>query len=187
MNDKIVIIEDDKTILEILAKVFTTISVVNLLIEDRDTYDSVLVVPIEDNGIEYIELREMITGLEANIDVPTLFTNMIAEAVVSSSLDTFKYYAPIEPTTALLKNGINEMLLFSLVIDNTYDADSKDIIDGLKENINHNFMKAVESVTNSLIENHILGNYSYVEFKQYMPGGIAIFCSNKKMKVLEER
>lgn len=181
-----VILEDSKFIMELLSKLLTLSNLVEMVTEDRNMDDSVAILPLEEGGYDTIELREMVTGLD-NKTLDVSFLDSICSALVDSSVDGLKIYAELEPIKTLFSHGVNEMLLFNLIIDENYENDSLSFLKELKNNIIQCYTDAANEITNSLIEHKVLDNYTYVEYSQYISSGIVIYCSNIKLKVLEER
>lgn len=182
----IIIDSNSNLIMELISKLLTVSSVVEQLTEDRNMDDSVAINPIEEGGYDTIELREMITGLE-NKTLDVAYTDYACEALVASCVDSLKTYSELNPINSLFKHGINEMLIFSLIIDENYEQESLSFLKELKNNIIEIFTALANEITNYLIEHKILEKYSYVEYAQFISRGLILFCSNKKLKILEER
>lgn len=181
-----VILEESKFITNLLSLLLTLSNVVDQVTEDRNMDDSVAITPLEEWGYDTIELREMVTGLD-NKTLDVSFLDSICSALVDSAMDGLKTYSELKPLESLFSHGINEILLFSLVIDETYEQESLSFLKELKNNIIECYTAAANDVTNYIIEHRIIDKYTYVEYSQYISGGIVIYCSNQKLKILEER
>ena len=179
-----IILEDSKFIMNLLSMLLTLSNLVEMITEGRNMDDSVAINPIEEGGYDTIELREMITGLD-NKTLDVSFLDSICDSLIDSAIDGLKTYSELEPIKSLLSHGVNEVLLFSLILDESYETESLSFLKELKNNIIECYTGAANDITNCLIEHKVIDKYTYVEYSQYISGGIVIYCSNKKLKILE--
>lgn len=187
-NEANVIIDNNsRYIMDLLSKLLTLSGAVEQLCVDRNMDDSVAIRPMEAGSYDTIELREMVTGLGENNTLDVCYLNAICDAIVDSCVDSIKTYSELNPIQSLFSHGVNEMLMFFLIIDENYEREALSFLPELKENIIELFNNAANEITNYLIDNKIVENYSYVEYKQHIAHGLILFCSNKKLKILEER
>ena len=146
---------------------------------------------IVDSNIQYQEysyLDRYITYPDYktyNNDVALYFREIVTSAVLNSAVNAFRSNAEVVPLLELTIAGLNESRLLDEITDMKFIQEF-DIFDK-KQTVIELFIKAVDKITENLLDTGILSKYKYISIADLITSGIVIGATNQDLKILEER